>query len=48
MTFDGTGISVFDLKREILIANKLTTTADSFDLQIINPDTKEGTFRFYY
>lgn len=44
VTFDGTGISVFDLKREILIANKLTTTADSFDLQVINPDTKEGTF----
>uniref|UniRef100_A0A060SX09 ARAD1A04950p n=1 Tax=Blastobotrys adeninivorans TaxID=409370 RepID=A0A060SX09_BLAAD len=41
VTFDGTGISVFDLKREILLANKLTTTADSFDLQVINPDTKE-------
>ncbi|CAN6635738.1 protein Mpe1p [Trichomonascus vanleenenianus] len=41
ITFDGTGISVFDLKKEILIANKLTATADSFDLHIINPDTKE-------
>lgn len=44
VTFDGTGISVFDLKREILLANKLTTTADTFDLHILNPDTKEGTY----
>lgn len=40
--FDGTGISIFDLKKEILIANKLADTADSFDLVITNPDTKEG------
>lgn len=39
--FDGTGISIFDLKKEILLANKLSDTADSFDLIISNPDTKE-------
>lgn len=42
VTFDGTGISVFDLKKEIITANSLIATADSFDLHIVNPDTKEG------
>jgi protein MPE1 len=41
VTFDGTGISVFDLKREILITNKLQATADNFDLKVINSDSKE-------
>ncbi|PRT56602.1 putative RING finger protein P8B7.15c [Wickerhamiella sorbophila] len=36
--FDGTGISVFDLKREILLKNKLDTTADTFELRLTNPD----------
>lgn len=42
VTFDGTGISVFDLKREILLANNLTSTAETFELHLTNPDTKEG------
>lgn len=41
VTFDGTGISVFDLKREILIANKLQAQAETFDLKVINSDSKE-------
>lgn len=40
--FEGTGISVFDLKKEILLENKLVDTANSFDLEIANPDTKES------
>lgn len=36
--FDGTGISIFDLKREIVLANGLESTADSFDLRLVNPD----------
>ncbi|KAK9240449.1 DWNN domain-containing protein [Lipomyces kononenkoae] len=40
VTFDGTGISVFDLKREIILANKLGDGAD-FDLSIYNADTNE-------
>ncbi len=38
--FDGTGITVFDIKREIINANKLTSGTD-FDLVLENPDTKE-------
>lgn len=37
--FDGTGISVFDLKRDILLTNKLDSTADTFELRLTNPDT---------
>ncbi|KAK9314380.1 DWNN domain-containing protein [Lipomyces starkeyi] len=40
VTFDGTGISVFDLKREIILANKLGDGTD-FDLSIYNADTNE-------
>ncbi|KAK9461115.1 DWNN domain-containing protein [Lipomyces oligophaga] len=40
INFDGTGISVFDLKREIILANKLGDGTD-FDLILLNPDTKE-------
>ncbi|VVT51522.1 uncharacterized protein SAPINGB_P003124 [Magnusiomyces paraingens] len=40
--FEGTGISVFDLKKEILLENKLVDTANNFDLEISNPDTKEA------
>lgn len=42
--FEGTGISVFDLKKEILLDNKLVDTANNFDLEISNPDTKEGKY----
>lgn len=41
ITFDGTGISVFDLKREILISHKLESSASTFDLKLTNPDTGE-------
>lgn len=44
--FEGTGISVFDLKKEILLENKLVDTASNFDLEISNPDTKESMY--YY
>ncbi|KAK9366059.1 DWNN domain-containing protein [Lipomyces kononenkoae] len=40
VTFDGTGISIFDLKREIILANKLGDGTD-FDLSVYNPDTNE-------
>ena len=38
--FDGTGITVFDLKREIINDNKLGDGTD-FQLKIYNPDTLE-------
>lgn len=41
VTFDGTGISVFDLKREIMIANKMGKGED-FDLAIYNQTNDEG------
>lgn len=41
VSFDGTGISVFDLKREILLANGLGVTAENFDIHIYNSDTNE-------
>ena len=41
--FDGTGISVFELKREIININKLGDGTD-FDLAIYNEDTNEGKF----
>lgn len=37
--FDGTGVSVFELKRGILLQEKLDQTADSFNLTLSNPDT---------
>ncbi|TPX50334.1 hypothetical protein SeLEV6574_g00955 [Synchytrium endobioticum] len=39
-TFDGFGISVFDLKREIMIAKKLGK-GDNFDLVLFNAQTNE-------
>ena len=39
--FDGTAISVFDLKREIIIKSGLGDGTD-FDLAIFNEDGKEG------
>lgn len=41
VTFDGTGISVFDLKREIISTNHLGDGTD-FELAIYNEDTNEG------
>ncbi|KAL7005028.1 Protein mpe1 [Cystobasidiomycetes sp. EMM_F5] len=40
VTFEGTGISVWDLKKEILAENKLGRGAD-FDFAIMNADTNE-------
>ncbi len=40
MTFDGTGISVFDLKKEIILANNLSK-ANDFDLVVLD-STGEG------
>lgn len=43
VTFDGTGISVFELKREIISQSRLGDGTD-FELSISNEDTKEGRF----
>lgn len=43
VTFDGTGISVFELKREIISQNRLGDGTD-FELSIYNEDTGEGSF----
>lgn len=43
VTFDGTGISVFELKREIINISKLGDGTD-FDLSIYNKDSNEGNF----
>ena len=42
VTFDGTGISVFELKREIITMNRLGDGTD-FELSISSEDTNEGT-----
>lgn len=39
--FDGTGISVFELKRDIIVTNRLGEGTE-FDLAIYDPDTNEG------
>lgn len=41
ITFDGTGISVFELKREIITANRLGEGTD-FELVISAEDSNEG------
>jgi protein MPE1 len=41
VTFDGTGISVFELKREIINQSRLGDGTD-FELSIYNEDTGEG------
>lgn len=41
VAFDGTGISVFELKRQIIQINRLGDGSD-FDLAIYNQDTNEG------
>lgn len=43
VTFDGTGISVFELKREIISQSRLGDGTD-FELSIYNEDTKEGEY----
>jgi protein MPE1 len=43
VTFDGTGVSVFELKREIINISKLGDGSD-FDLSIYNKDTNEGEY----
>jgi len=43
VTFDGTGISVFDLKREIIIANNMGK-ANDFDLHIFDATSKQGKY----
>ena len=44
---DGTGISVFDLKREIILANGLDKALD-IDLQVFNQLGDEGASRCLY
>lgn len=41
LTFDGHGISVWELKREIILQNKLGKGTD-FDLAVYDADTEEG------
>ena len=41
VAFDGTGISVFELKKEIIIMNRLGDGTD-FELVISSEDTNEG------
>lgn len=41
MSFDGTGISVFDLKKEIILANNLGK-ANDFDLYVYDRSSNEG------
>ena len=43
VTFDGTGISVFDLKRDIILANNMGK-ANDFDLAIFDATSKQGIF----
>jgi len=42
VTFDGTGISVFDLKKEIILANNLGK-ANDFDLHVYDSSMQQGT-----
>ena len=46
IAFDGTAISVWDLKKEIIAENKMGKGAD-FDFAIYNADTEEGERLFY-
>lgn len=43
VVFDGTGISVFELKREIISLNRLGDGTD-FELVISEEDTNEGGY----
>ena len=46
VSFDGTGISVFELKKEIINKSRLGDGTD-FELAIFNEDTGEGEFSPY-
>ncbi|CAE6428379.1 unnamed protein product [Rhizoctonia solani] len=41
VTFDGSTISVSDLKREIILQNNLVSSASDFDLLIFDPSTEQ-------
>lgn len=43
ITFDGASISVFDLKKEIMVAKKLGKGTD-FSLHLYDQTTNEGAF----
>jgi protein MPE1 len=43
VTFDGPSISVFDLKKEIILANSLAK-ANDFDLAVFDSSSGEGLF----
>lgn len=45
VTFDGTGISVFELKRDIITISRLGDGTD-FDLAIYSVNTNEGEFQY--
>lgn len=42
--FDGTGISVFELKRDIIVKNGLDRSGTDFDLALYNEDGSEGEY----
>jgi protein MPE1 len=44
--FDGTGISVFELKRDIIIKNGLDRSGTDFDLALLNEDGSEGEYGY--
>lgn len=47
ITFDGTHISVFDLKREIILSNKMGNGKD-FDIGVFDNVTGEGQSLFVF
>lgn len=47
ITFDGTGISVFDLKKEIILVNNLGK-ANDFDLYVYDASTQQGSSFSYF
>ena len=47
IAFDGTAISVFDLKKEIIAENRMGKGAD-FDFAIYHADTEEGAFSRFF
>ena len=46
VSFDGTGISVFELKKEIIAESKLGDGTD-FELTVSSEDSNEGTSIFF-
>lgn len=42
INFDGTGISVFDLKKEVILSNNLGK-ANDFDLVVYDSSSNDGT-----